>query len=75
MFVEDGEHESLHAVGKQPRLEAAAKEPDEAVLLDHVADDLRVGDDVRERLARCLDYSETDNLVINYTFKWMEWVT
>ena len=47
---------SLHAVGDQPRLEAAAKEADEPVLLDDVAHHVGVGDHVRERLPRRLDH-------------------
>ena len=41
MPVEDGEEESLHAVGEQPRLEAAAEEADEAVLVHDVSHHLR----------------------------------
>ena len=58
MPVEDGEEESLHAVGEQPRLEAAAEEADEAVLIHDVSHHLWVGDHVRERLSRRLDNPE-----------------
>ena len=58
MPVEDREEEALHAVGDQPRLEAAAEEADEAVLLDDVAHHLGVGDHVRKRLPRRLYHPE-----------------
>ena len=58
MLVEDGEEESLDAVREDPRLEAPAEEPHDAVLFDDVPHDLRVGDGLAEGLPGGLDHPQ-----------------